>query len=195
MVTDIVNDAINHLRSKVRMLTDNARDSKEDSVSITLESLQQSVQEAVVKTLTYFITKHVGSFHDVIHRNLLVKDLKATAERKKEVEEYTYETIDRVRRDPEGFWENLWGFFGKKYFMLKPVTKKGKRIVDLGIDSGPAKKMLLEALEKRVTEYVRKELDSLREQFFARALSKMDGLIRKLEEMKVRLTELQYRGV
>ena len=107
----------------------------------------------------------------------------AALEKKTAQISHTYTESYTVEREPDGIWENIRGFFGKKYYRTKHSTRTEYQTVDLGTNLDE----FLDSLMPQVEEYAKNQagasLAELREKYFVERENfarKMRGEVDKL---------------
>ena len=82
--------------------------------------------------------------------------------------------------------------FGKKYTKLQSETVEDSVTINLGFDTGKVKEGLMKQVAKPIPAFVRKELETIRKQFFGAAREKLEQLIKTIEELEQKLQKLNY---
>ena len=107
----------------------------------------------------------------------------AALEKKTAQISHTYTESYTVEREPEGFIENVRGFFGKKYYRTRHETRTEYQTVDLGTNLDEFLDSLMPQVEAYTKREAEKSLVELREKYFVERENfarKMRGEVDKL---------------
>ena len=107
----------------------------------------------------------------------------AALEKKTAQISHTYTESYTVEREPEGFIENVRGFFGKKYYRTRHETRTEYQTVDLGTNLDEFLDSLMPQVEAYAKREAEKSLAELREKYFVERENfarKMRGEVEKL---------------
>lgn len=107
----------------------------------------------------------------------------AALEKKTAQISHTYTESYTVEREPEGFIENVRGFFGKKYYRTRHETRTEYQTIDLGTNLDEFLDSLMPQVEAYAKREAEKSLAELREKYFVERENfarKMRGEVEKL---------------
>lgn len=103
-----------------------------------------------------------------------------------------YEEVYWEERDPDGIWENIRSFFGKKYEARRTRTVTLTKEVDLGTNILDYLDKLMPALEAWVNEQVQKALNSLQQSYFLPQEEYINQMKKELVLLKNRLNSFKF---
>ena len=191
LVAEIAAEACDRLRAPIRCSVDaaiaKAEADGEDQISVSLDELQSRSAKVVNDVLAASVKRLIGAYRRTASAAFSTAAIKAGIGRSSEMIEYAVNVPEWVPRDPEGIWENICAFFGKRYYRAVANTVKRQQKVDLGFDGAQARKSLVAQFERAATDYVRKELKSIRDEFFGSAMAKIDTLAKRVAEAERRV--------
>jgi hypothetical protein len=112
----------------------------------------------------------------------------------RQIENHKYEVpvYKKYRRDPDGVWENIRSFFGKKYYTATRELEKRIQTVDLGFDVGAAVKDLSTEVQKVTMHCVYSELQHIKSDILEKFIQHIEKI--KIEIEEVRDTLLQRKA-
>lgn len=110
---------------------------------------------------------------------------------KKKTEKHVYEVTEteRCERDPSGIIEHFFSFFGKRYYSRRLVTREKEQIIDLGFNVEEVFAAQCRQLEEACTDFVRQEMELIREECLVRGLEIVRERRAVLSEARKRLEE------
>ena len=112
--------------------------------------------------------------------------------RKTEQVEHTYSVYKVVRRDPDGVWENVRSFFGKKYYETVEDMRKHVSTVSLGVDTEEIVSELMPQIESYVSRTVQKNLEKIAESYFAPQEAFVQEIEKNLDRLEEELKALHF---
>ena len=193
LVAEIAAEACDRLRAPIRCSVDaaiaKAEADGEDQISVSMDELQSRSAKVVNDVLAASVKRLIGEYRRKASAVFSTATIKAGIGRSSEMVEYTVNVPDWVPRDPEGLWENICAFFGKRYYRVAASAEKRRQKVDLGFDGAQARKSLVAQFERAAANHVRQELKSIRDEFFGSAMAKIDTLSRRVAEAERRVAE------
>lgn len=191
LVDEVATEAVDQLRINIRQIVDQAVSRAEsqnaEELSVSLEEIHDEASKAVGGVLMRTVKRMIGDYQCAVSTGFNLEKAKTNLTRKTESIEYSVEVPDWEPRDPEGLWENICAFFGKDYFRATTSTETRTSTIDLGFDDAEARHELIASLEKQAKAYVRRELASIREDFFGVSMKKVETLIIRLKETEKRV--------
>lgn len=193
LVAEIAAEACDRLRAPIRCSVDaaiaKAEADGEDQISVSMDELQSRSAKVVNDVLAASVKRLIGAYRRTAGAAFSTAAIKAGIGRSSETIEYTVNVPEWVPRDPEGLWENICAFFGKRYYRAVASAVKRQQKVDLGFDGAQARKSLVAQFERAAANHVRQELKSIRDEFFGSAMAKIDTLSRRVAEAERRVAE------
>ena len=196
LVSDIAAEAGDSLRSPIGHAVDaaiaKAEASGNEQVSVSMSELQSESAKVVNEVLAASVRRLVGAYRRTAGAAFSTAAIKAGIVRSSETFEYTVEVPEWIPREPEGLWENICSFFGKSYHRVITCTEKRQQKVDLGFDGAEARRSLVEQFERAAASHVRKELQAIRDDFFGRAMGKIEILQKRVAEAESRVSRCLY---
>ncbi len=193
LVGEIVEDVVGQVRRPIRQYIDRVvSEASGNDVEFSMDALSEEIQSELVDVLGSHVRSIVGDFRKDILGKFSPQGIKSKAERTIETQEYTIEVPEIVERDPDGIFEKICHFFGKKYHTLEVNEETHSFDIDLGIDPTAAKKKLIAQLEKALAVHVKDELAKLRKMFFGESLSKIKKLENNVERLSKKLLSCRF---
>lgn len=195
LVDEIKEDVVNHLRPSIRRHIDHLVDEAEsDKIVLNVSGLQNAIQDEYVTVLSSRVKMIVGDFRKDMLGRFSARNIKASAKRSVEVQSFTIQVPDIVERSPEGFFEKIGSFFGRKYHEIEINEEQRSVQIDLGIDSMPAKENIISQLEKALEMQIKEELEKLRNCFFAVTLDKIRKLKVDIDSLSKELLSRRFQS-
>lgn len=115
-----------------------------------------------------------------------------TLEKKTAQIEYTYTTTHTRRRDARGFWENVQSFFGKTFTEEYERTRTEIQTIDLGTTFNEFLDSLMPQVEKYAKAETDKNLENLRDNYFARREESARNMQSEIEKLRGELLKLKF---
>lgn len=102
--------------------------------TVSEETIAQEINEAIVKVVeNVCLEESINSTKNIpdLHINLTgIGDMKMRQDKIA----YEHTSVHTVRRDPQGIWEKIGGFFGKEYYTSESRTEKRYRTIEMGVN-------------------------------------------------------------
>lgn len=169
--------------------------------SMGSESIAQAVfrvaQPIIADTLNAEIAKIVGTNQTLTGQlaiDVAAPDI-STSEIKQRTEEvkHSYTEFELVPREPDGIWENIRAFFGKKYNKEIRHKKSYTTTIKLGTNVDQVLDELLPQVDAYVQNTVRENLLNLSQNYFARQEQAVQGIEKQLDELERKLADMSYK--
>ncbi len=158
------------------------RGSQIDNAAISAE-VSKILQDKLNAEINSQMRRVIEDFQSADMKAVKANISAAALEKKTAQISHTYTESYTVEREPEGFIENVRGFFGKKYYRTRHETRTEYQTIDLGTNLDE----FLDSLMPQVEEYAKREaeksLAELREKYFVERENfarKMRGEVEKL---------------
>ncbi len=193
LVATVVEDVVNEMRRPIRCHVDRiASEAQGDNVVFGVDALGAEIQNDLVEVLDVHVKSIVGEFRKDVLGTFSANGIESSAQRRVETHTYAVEVPEIVERDPDGFFENFFHFFGKSYHKVVVNEEKRSVAIDLGIDPAQAKAQLLTDLETALVSHVKGELEKLRTLFFGATLSRIAQLEESVSNLSGRLLSCRF---
>ena len=195
LVGEIAEDVVNQVRIPLRRHIDgfvSAADGQR--VTFDLKGLEGRISEQIADVLGAKVDLIVGGFQRDVLSAFRAEGISANAERRVQVESYSVEVPEVVERDPEGVFEHIGHFFGKKYHRLEMNEETYTTEIDLGFDPAEARKELLAKLESAIRNYVKGELAALRQSFFSETIQRVENVIKSVDRIVMSLRKMKFEN-
>ncbi len=158
------------------------RGSQIDNAAISAE-VSKILQDKLNAEINSQMRRVIEDFQSAEMKSVKANISAAALEKKTAQISHTYTESYTVEREPDGIWENIRGFFGKKYYRTRHTTRTEYQTVDLGTNLDE----FLDSLMPQVEEYAKREAEKslveLREKYFVERenfAQKMRGEVEKL---------------
>lgn len=160
----------------------------EDIADRVSEMLHDVMQQKINATIGKILADYEAQEFQDLHLQLHTKGL----QRKTETITREYTTVDYVERGANTLWENVCSLFGKKYY--REVRKKHteKRTIDLGTNLEELIDELLPQLVEQVQPTVEREMQHLRNSYFAPQAQYVQAMTGALQTLEEGLKRLRY---
>ena len=192
LVSDIAAEAADSLRSPIGRAVDAAIARAEaeggEQVSVSMSELRAESSKVVNDVLAASVKRLVGAYRRTARAAFSTAAIKAGIVRSSETFEYTVEVPEWIPREPAGLWESICSFFGKSYYRVIACEERRQQKVDLGFDGAEARRSLVEQFERAAASHVRNELQTIRDDFFGKAMGKIEILQNRLAEAEMRVS-------
>ncbi len=151
---------------------------------ILQEKLNAEIDSQMLRVIENFQSQEMRT----VRANISV----AALEKKTVQIAYTYTSSYIREREPEGFWENLRGFFGKKYYTSGERTHTEYQTVDAGTNIDE----FLESLMPQVETYAKTETDKslaeLRDNYFVERENFARNMRAEIDKLRAELLKLKF---
>lgn len=155
------------IQVKIRALSDDVeRTGKSVDGSIISREINNIINPIIKKEINCGIAKIIENYCD--QETTLIKETLnlGPIEKKSKIIEHTYYEIEYIERDPEGFFEHVRNFFGKKYYSRRRVEHIINQNVDLGTNVDEYLDEMLKSFDNIIKRYVKQELEKLQQFYF-----------------------------
>ncbi|MBO4400543.1 MAG: hypothetical protein J5809_01710 [Selenomonadaceae bacterium] len=120
-------------------------------------------------------------------------NISAAALEKKTVQiAYTYTSSYTREREPEGFWEHVRGFFGKKYYTSGERTHTEYQTVDAGTNLDEFLESLMPQVETYAKTETDKSLTELRDNYFVERENFAQNMRAEIDKLRAELLKLKF---
>lgn len=105
---------------------------------------------------------------------------------------HTYTEIYTVTREPEGLWENICAFFGKKYYTIEQSTRTEYETVDLGTNLDEFLDSLMPQVESAAKNQTKENLERLRNSYFDEQEKFAKNMREAIQKLRTDLLALKF---
>lgn len=106
--------------------------------------------------------------------------------------EQKFTKIKMVRRNPDGIWENFRSLFGKTYYDEVEEEEVVRKQVDIGTNKYELLDSLEEQITPKVSTYVAKELEHIRDSYFLPQEVYVKDMQKRLQNLKLELEKQKF---
>lgn len=190
-----------HASDGVRKILDAAKNAPakknrdDDALLIDFSALENDLMArmaTLVNEKIYAITKKLfanASFAKVINASGKLSRLKL--ERQYETQEYEVPKPVIYERDPDGFWEHVGSFFGKKYYGVSQKMIKRKNRIDLGYDLEGAYAKACATFKELINENVGNLMAAAKRDTLGYAIQKVEITLAILKKAAASLADIK----
>ncbi|MCR5834078.1 MAG: 50S ribosome-binding GTPase [Selenomonadaceae bacterium] len=151
---------------------------------IMQRNLDSEINEQMSKIIEDFQSKEMST----VQANISVPDL----EMKTATITHTY-TEEKLReRDPEGFVENVRGFFGKKYYETRTRTRTKEETIEIGTNFDEFIDSLIPQVESTAKKEADKALEDIRDNYFNEKKRFADNIKKEVDFLRSELLKLKF---
>lgn len=201
-----INERENNLYSNLRSKIKNEIYKELHQMSNNVEKTGAQIEKSVIdKTITEIVNKNVNTeinktLKNIIdnyeNRQIALQALSfASGDLKREKNSSTtkYTVVDYEVRPPEGVWENVCDFFGKKYY--RRVTRNVEVAVEtvVGTNVGEITENLMKVFDGQLKSIIHNELTKLQKTYFAPQEIFVEEMDKLLSELEIELTKLKFK--
>ncbi|MDO4204472.1 MAG: hypothetical protein Q4D07_08290 [Selenomonadaceae bacterium] len=153
-------------------------------MEIISPQIAKEINEAVGDIITSYREQAISPLQMKLKTNGIHKEIK---EQEKSYEEAYYE-----ERDPEGFWENVLSFFGKKYYDRFTKTSKVKQSIDMGTNVNSFIESILPMLQEVLEKHITENIDNIKNTYFVTQEKYTEDMLKKLDGLEKQFRALKY---
>ena len=213
MVIEQVNDYKRQLDDKVKRLSMRACAKVKDDVykkamnwsrqveggsgEISANGIRIEVLAAMRRILAHELEMAIGEIIDSYEHHYMavlptegiaISDIRKSC---KQMEcKYTEMVVEE--RAPSGFWENVGSFFGREYYETRRKERTKQFTVDLGTNVDSFLDAILPQVQKLAEQTVRKEMERVRDSYFAPQEAYAKRMKTELRQLESSLLALKY---
>jgi len=152
--------------------------------AILHDVMQRKINEAIGRILADYEAQELQDFHLDLHAQNL--------QHKTDTIVHEYTTVDYVERGASGPWEHIRSLFGKKYYRRVRRTQREERTIDLGTNLEDMIDEMLPQLEQQIQPVVAREMQRLRDSYFAPQAQYVQAMTDALRTLEAGLTRLKF---
>lgn len=141
------------------------RGSKVDNATISAE-VSKILQEALNAEINSQMRRVIEDFQSTGLKTVKANISTAALEKKTEQVSYTYTESYAVPRPPDGFFEHIRSFFGKKFYNTEHTTRTEYQTVDLGTNFDEFLNSLMPQVESYAKSQASEAVADLRDKYF-----------------------------
>lgn len=150
---------------------------------IVFSVMQDKIDEKMSAIIENYQQKEIAKTNIVLQTDGIQKQTKEI--------NHTYVEHYYERRSPDGLWENVCDFFGRKYYELCTREKTITRTVNLGTNSEAFIDQVLPQMEDTIRKHVKKNLEDIEKTYFAPQEKVATQILMNIETLKKKLNTLQ----
>lgn len=165
--------------------------------AISGETVRTEVLAAMRRILAHELEMAIGEIIDSYEHHYMAVlpaegiDIGDIRKSYKQMEcQYTQTVVET--RAPSGFWEHVGSFFGKEYYETRHEKKTKQFTVDLGTNVDSFLDAILPQVQKLAEQAVRKEMERVRDSYFAPQEAYAKRMKDELRQLESSLLALKY---
>ena len=148
---------------------------EQNKTAITPEELGTLLSQEIYQVLLHTCADEFASSVEILSDYAVRMDGISGIEQKKDIIEYTIQTVDWVERDPEGVIENVSAFLGKKYHRAICRTETLTHEIELGVNEQQAISLAHDQLNKLFRTEVPGLMKKISDQYLSQISKLLDA--------------------
>ena len=177
-------------------LTNRARQVEQQKITFSGKDISRRTAEILHRVATRVLDEKIS---EVINnfsneRLKLSVNIRADVDLKNEQETVEHKVVhySRVKREPDGWWENFRSIFGKEYYSNEKTEKSEFVNFYVGTNLQSVLDSMMEIVDKQTKKVVHEELHRLAEEYFAPQEAYIRSVQNQLQKFQSAISKLAY---
>ena len=154
-------------------------------------NINNLVKEKARITLNNEINKIIKGFESEFLKLEFNENYQVDIKQEYSTLEKKLEYLEYVKREPDGFFETIFSWFGRDYYREKRYNKVIVEKIPMGDNISEERDKILEKLEPALQRFISKELNRLSTSYYLKQITMLEDMIKDLTKVKDEILSLR----